>query len=72
MDEFNNLGEFFIEWNVRLDRSCVGGYCRPTAPIAVYIDGATYTGDPRQIKLEDRREIAIVIGTPPAAIPSSF
>ena len=72
VDEFNNLGEFFIEWNVRLDRSCVGGYCRPTAPIAVYIDGATYTGDPRQIKLEDRREIAIVIGTPPAAIPSSF
>jgi hypothetical protein len=71
-NEFNNLGEFFTEWNVRLDRKCVGGYCRPAAPITVYVDGGRYSGDPRQITLEDRKEIAIVIGTPPATIPSSF
>jgi hypothetical protein len=71
-DQFNTLGEFFTEWNVRLDSSCVGGYCRPAAPITIYVDGAPVTGDPRAIKLEDRREIAIVIGTPPANIPSSF
>jgi hypothetical protein len=71
-DQFNNLGEFFTEWNVRLNRTCVGGYCKPVAPIAVYVDGHLYAGDPRQIKLEDRREIAIVIGTPPKEIPSSF
>jgi hypothetical protein len=70
--QFNNLGEFFTEWKVRLDRKCVGGYCRPTAPITVYVDGDVYSGDPRQIELEDRREIAIVIGTPPDSIPSSF
>ena len=29
-------------------------------------------GDPRQILLADRREIAIVIGTPPNKIPSKF
>jgi hypothetical protein len=71
-DQFNDLGEFFTEWNVRLDQKCVGGYCKPAAPITVYVDGDAYTGDPRKIQLEDRREIAIVIGTPPASIPSAF
>ena len=71
-NQFNDLGQFFTEWNVRLDPSCVGGYCRPAAPITVYVDGDVYTGNPRQIQLEDRREIAIVIGTPPDSIPSRF
>jgi hypothetical protein len=71
-NQFNNLGEFFTEWNVRLDRKCVGGYCKPAAPFTIYIDGDPYSGDPRNIKLEDRKEIAIVIGTPPTSIPSKF
>jgi hypothetical protein len=70
--QFNTLGELFTEWNIRLDSNCVGGYCKPKAPIAVYIDGDHYTGDPRSIKLEDKKAIAIVIGTPPDKIPSSF
>jgi hypothetical protein len=68
----NTLGEFFIEWNVRLNVRCVGGYCRPKAPIAIYVDGDRFTGDPREIELIDQTEIAIVIGTPPAEIPTSF
>jgi hypothetical protein len=71
-NQFNNLGEFFTEWNVRLDKKCVGGYCKPAAPISTFVDGNAYTGDPRQIELENLREIAIVIGTPPAEIPSAF
>ena len=71
-DTFNTLGEFFVEWNVRLDRKCVGGYCRPHAPVAVYVDGERYTGDPQEIELKDKTEIAIVIGSPPAEIPSEF
>jgi hypothetical protein len=71
-NQFNTLGEFFTEWNVRLDSRCVGGYCRPAAPITIYVDGAAVSGDPRAIQLEDKREIAIVIGTPPANIPASF
>jgi hypothetical protein len=71
-DQFNTLGEFFTEWNVRLGPKCVGGYCRPAAPITIYVDGAVASGDPRAIQLQDRREVAIVIGTPPASIPSSF
>jgi hypothetical protein len=71
-NQFNNLGEFFTEWNVRLDDKCVGGYCKPAAPISIYVDGNASTGNPRQIGLEDLREIAIVIGTPPAEVPSAF
>ncbi|MGZ4315993.1 MAG: hypothetical protein ACXVRS_09170 [Gaiellaceae bacterium] len=71
-NQSNNLGEFFTEWNVRLDAKCVGGYCKPAAPISIYVDGDTYTGNPRQIGLEDLREIAIVIGTPPTKVPSTF
>jgi hypothetical protein len=65
----NRLGQFFVEWGVRLDRSCVGGFCKPTAPIAFFVDGRRYKGDPRKIGLADQREIAIVIGSPPPEIP---
>jgi hypothetical protein len=68
----NTLGEFFTEWNVRLDRSCVGGYCSPEASILVYVDGDRFTGDPRTIVLTNHKEIAIVIGTPPKKVPASF
>ena len=68
----NRLGQFFTEWAVRLTPECVGGYCKPQAPIAIYVDGKRFTGDPREIELSNLREIAIVIGTPPASIPSEF
>jgi len=71
-NQFNNLGEFFTEWNVRLDDKCVGGYCKPAAPISIYVNGSPYAGDPRQIQLEDGKEIAIVIGTAPTQILSTF
>jgi hypothetical protein len=67
----NRLGQFFVQWGVRLDRSCVGGYCRPDS-IRVYVNGKRYLGDPRRILLADRSEIAIVIGSLPKKIPSIF
>ena len=68
----NRLGQFFVEWGVRLDRSCVGGYCKPRDAIAVFVDGERHAGDPRDITLTDKKEIAIVIGSPPSSIPSKF
>jgi hypothetical protein len=68
----NRLGQFFVEWNVKLDSSCVGEFCDPDTTIAIYVDGEVYEGDPREIELSDRKEIAIVIGTPPGTIPSEF
>jgi hypothetical protein len=66
----NTLGEFFIEWNVALTDSCVGELCSPKV-IAFYVNGERYTGDPNAIALTDLKEIAIVIGTPPSAIPKT-
>ena len=68
----NNLGQFFTEWDVKLDASCVGEFCAPDSPIGFYVDGKSFDGDPREIELSDLREIAIVIGTPPESIPSEF
>ena len=65
----NNLGEFFVEWGVKLDATCVDRYCRPDTKIAVYVNGKLFTGDPRTIDLSNHKEIAIAIGTPPAEIP---
>ena len=64
------LGQFFVEWGVELSETCVGEHCAPT-PIAVYIAGEPYEGDPRAIELTDLKVIVIVVGTPPAVIPST-
>jgi hypothetical protein len=69
--EPNTLGEFFTEWGVTLDASCVATFCGPTTEIAIYINGELTAGDPRAIELTDQREIAIVIGTPPPEIPKT-
>ena len=64
------LGQFFVEWGVELSDTCVGEHCAPT-PIAVYIGGEPYEGDPRAIELTEHKVIVIVVGTPPAVIPST-
>jgi len=68
----NTLGQFFTEWGVALDQSCVGGYCEPEASVLVYVDGRAYEDDPAAIELTDGKEIAIVVGTPPDKIPVSY
>lgn len=67
----NTLGQFFTEWAQRLDASCVASFCRSAENIEVYIDGELYAGNPVDIGLSDHREIAIVIGSPPAQIPAT-
>jgi hypothetical protein len=71
-EEDNTLGQFFTEWAVKLDETCVGEFCRPDDEIAIYVDGEPYEGDPRAIALTAGKQIAIVIGTPPAEIPSTY
>ena len=66
----NTLGQFFTEWGLKLTDTCVADLCDPT-PIAVYVNGVPYDGDPAGIELTDRRVIVIAIGTPPAEIPST-
>lgn len=66
------LGQLFTVWGVRLTDTCVGGYCAPTNPIRVYIDGREKTGDPAQAPLTPYAEIALVIGKPPPRIPAAY
>jgi hypothetical protein len=68
----NRLGQFFTEWGVRLTDRCVAEYCAPETPIAFYVNGQQYDLDPRSMPLTDLTEIALVIGEPPADIPSAF
>ncbi len=68
--EPNTLGQFFTEWGLDLSDTCVGEFCGPE-PIAIYVNGEPFDGDPRAIELTDQKEIAIVIGSPPAVIPST-
>lgn len=66
------LGMLFTEWGVQLTDDCVGGYCRPATPVSVYVDGGLDSQPISAIELVRGREIALVIGSPPAAIPSGW
>ena len=68
----NKLGQFFTEWGVAFGGSCVGQYCAPATQFAVYVNGTRYSGNVADIELTNRKEIAVVIGSVPKVIPSSF
>ena len=36
-----SLGQFFTEWGLALDSSCVGKYCRPDTLVHIYLDGTS-------------------------------
>ena len=67
------LGTFSGIWGQPLSRTNVGGITGQ--PVTVYVkdDGqglTEYTGDLAALELVSRREVTIVIGTPPAQIPT--
>jgi hypothetical protein len=63
------LGQFFAEWGIYLDSNCAGAYCNG---LKWYLDGKRQTGNPASLVLKSHQEIAIVVGKPPARIPSSY
>ena len=68
----NTLGQFFEEWDVRLDDECVGSYCTDDTSIRIFVDGdEVELAEAAEIPLSDRAEIAIVIGRPPSRVPDS-
>jgi hypothetical protein len=66
------LGMLFTEWGVRLTDDCVGGYCRPGTPVSAYVDGQPTTEPMPDIVFRKGEEIALVIGSPPSPIPSTW
>lgn len=63
------LGQFMAEWAVFLNARCIGAYCDS---LKWYVNGKQQTGNPQNYTLEPHDEIAIVVGKPPATIPSSY
>lgn len=63
------LGTFFAEWGVFLSKKCIGGYCQG---YKWYVNGKPQAGPAYALNLEPHEEIAIVIGKPPAKIPSTY
>jgi hypothetical protein len=69
------LGQFFDEWGVHFDSSCIGGYCAGGGKeLRVFVDGRRVSGDPRKIVLTNRQEIAVVFGGPGdfGSVPAKF
>jgi hypothetical protein len=66
------LGMLFTEWGVRLTGDCVGGYCRPATPVSAYVNGYLTSEPMPDIVFRKGEEIALVIGTPPSTIPSTW
>lgn len=71
-DQRFTLGMLFTEWGVQLTDTCVGGYCSPSTPISAFVDGTADTEPLPSIVLMRGQEIALVIGSPPSSIPSSW
>lgn len=70
-EEDRVLGQFFREWNVRLDDRCVGEFCAPGTSILVFVDGEEVPlASAADLPLTNGKEIAIVIGDLPDRIPS--
>jgi hypothetical protein len=68
-----SLGQVFGVWGVFLSRHCIGGYCaKPGVPLRFYVDGKRFLGNPVRLTLQEKQEIAIVYGKPPAHIPSTY
>jgi hypothetical protein len=66
------LGEFFDVWGKRLDRTHVGATTLTSnQTMVVFVDGKTYTGDPRQIVMQNHTQIVIEVG-PPEIPPQPF
>jgi Zinc-finger of C2H2 type len=69
------LGQFFDIWGKKLSNDQIFNYvANANNPLNVYVNGTKVPGGTnyRDIKLNAHDEIAIVYGTPPSTIPSSY
>jgi len=67
------LGHFFDIWGVRFTQDCIGSYCASESkPLRLYINGTLFSGDYRTVELKAHDVYALVYGTLPQSIPSTF
>lgn len=63
------LGQFFCEWGVKLNASCLGPY---QGRLAWWVNGRRMEGDPGLLRLRQHQEIVIAAGRPPTTVPGSY
>ena len=57
------LDQLFIEWGVKFTPRCLGPFCTGHGKeLAMFVNGARYTGDPTKLVLKAHQEIAIEYG----------
>jgi hypothetical protein len=66
------LGQFFGEWGIRLTGRCLGNFQGGCDHLEWYLNGVRQLGNPAKLVLKNHQEIAIVVGTPPAKIPTRY
>ena len=67
------LGQFFTEWQVPLSANQLGGLnVDPTHQLKEYVNGKERDGDPASLQLAAHDEIALVYGSAPVSVPSSY
>lgn len=69
------LGQVFAQWDVRLDKSGIGGYDVDDAnTMRAYVDGELFEGNPTDIELLEHSQIALVYGPKDEGVevPDSF
>lgn len=63
------LGQFFCEWGVKLNESCLGPY---RGRLAWWVNGERMHGNPALLPLRQHQEIVIAAGRTPASVPTSY
>ena len=59
------LGQFFDIWGQPLGTHDVAGAkTRPGETVKIYVDGQSYTGNPRKIEFAQHLDVALVVGRP--------
>ena len=68
------LGQFFAIWGRELDSTRIGDQVAATGEgVHAFVDGAPWTGEPRDIELFDHRAIELQLGpTPEEPLPYTF
>jgi hypothetical protein len=67
------LGDFFDIWGAPLTPTRALSFrVSGRRQLRAFVDGAPVSGNPRAIRLEDGRQIALVIGRRPRVVPSRF
>lgn len=68
------LGQLFTEWNVALTPDRIGSLpATDKQPLAVYVNGEKYSGNPATLRLQDQQQIAVTYGPiEPDDIPAGY